>query len=115
MNNENLINEVKAKKRQTKKNNTSQNNTFEGGDTVLNNQLLEARIAVKNQTKAFIVGGGISDALYEIANGDFGDAACMALDMLNNTFTLPMGIETELIEEELTPKQFLLTSEKSDF
>ena len=112
MNNEDLINEVKAKKRKTT---TKQNTNFEGGDNKLNEQLVAARKAVTKQTKAFIVGGGISDALVEIANGDFGDTAFMALDMLNNTFTLPMGIETELIQEELTPKQLLLTSEKSDF
>lgn len=43
------------------------------GITNIQSKLDEARQTVRKSTKNYVVGGGIADALQDIANGDFGD------------------------------------------
>jgi len=58
----------------------------ENAEQGLNNvqaKLNEARQKVRQSTKDFIFGGGISDALEDIANGDFGDLGNEIFDALD--------------------------------
>lgn len=58
----------------------------ENAEQGLNNvqaKLNEARQKVRQSTKDFIFGGGISDALQDIANGDFGELGNEIFDTLD--------------------------------
>lgn len=76
----------------------------DGADNQITQQLAEAREAVKKQTKAYIVAGGIGDAIAEIAIGDLGDEAIQVIDALNNVVTAPLEAERQLIGESFTAK-----------
>lgn len=95
--------QVKARKRKTQK------KTFvsEGGDDQLTQQLAAARGAVANQTKTYIIAGGIQDALTDIANGNFGEAGDNAIALLNASITAPLEVEVELMQESFSPKNLL--------
>jgi hypothetical protein len=59
----------------------------ENAEQGLNNvqaKLNDAREKVRQSTKNYIFGGGISDALEDIANGDFGDLGNEIFDALDD-------------------------------
>lgn len=66
----------------TKRATRSADNAQQGLSNV-QQKLNEARQKVRQSTKDFIFGGGISDALQDIANGDFGDLGNEIFDALD--------------------------------
>lgn len=57
---------------------------FQQGLNNVQAKLNDAREKVRQSTKNYIFGGGISDALEDIANGDFGDLGNEIFDALDN-------------------------------
>lgn len=72
-----VVEELKAKKSRSKNNAQQGLNNIQG-------KLIEARKSVSSTTKAFIIGGGVFDALEEIASGDWGDVGTQAFDALDD-------------------------------
>jgi hypothetical protein len=73
-------------------------------------KLNEARQKVRPRTKDFIFGGGISDALQDIANGDFGELGNKIFDTLDIFID---GIDSgrlALETRETEPKKMLAVS-----
>jgi hypothetical protein len=110
----NKYDEVAQKVRDRKRQQKTTTTSFNGGDDQLNNQLSEARGAVASQIKAYVVAGGIQDALIDISNGNFGTAANDALAMLNNVITMPLQVEVELLQESFSQKNLLPPSLQSN-
>ncbi|MEG4207691.1 hypothetical protein QUA20_27680 [Microcoleus sp. Pol7_A1] len=85
----------------------------ENAEQGLNNvqaKLNEARQKVRQSTKDFIFGGGISDALQDIANGDFGELGNEIFDTLDVFID---GIDSgrlALETRETEPKKMLAAS-----
>lgn len=85
----------------------------ENAEQGLNNvqaKLNEARQKVRQSTKDFIFGGGISDAREDIANGDFGDLGNEIFDALD---VFIGGIDSgrlALETRETEPKKMLAAS-----
>ncbi|MBD2001901.1 MULTISPECIES: hypothetical protein [Cyanophyceae] len=90
----------------------SQANADQGVDNI-QYKLDEARSAVRDSTKSYIVGGGISDALQDIANGDFGDISNEIFDSLNAFVDGIHNVRLTLEAAESDPK-YLLPSESSN-
>jgi hypothetical protein len=85
----------------------------EQGLSNVQQKLNEARQKVRQSTKDFIFGGGISDALQDIANGDFGDLGNSIFDALDVFID---GIDSErlaLETRETEPKKMLPASLES--
>lgn len=85
----------------------------ENAEQGLNNvqaKLNQARQKVRQSTKDFIFGGGISDALQDIANGDFGELGNEIFDTLDVFID---GIDSgrlALETRETEPKKMLAAS-----
>jgi hypothetical protein len=107
----------KVRERKSTKKTTNPAGNFDGGDDQLNGQLAGARQAVATQVKSYIIAGGIQDALQQIASGDFGSTGVEAFSLLNNSFTLPLEVEVQLMGENLgggDQKNLLMPSAQSD-
>ena len=85
----------------------------ENAEQGLNNvqaKLNDAREKVRQSTKNYIFGGGISDALEDIANGDFGELGNEIFDALDDFIG---GIDSgrlALETRETEPKKMLAAS-----
>ena len=102
--------QVRDRKRKTA---TQPQSDFSGSDDQLNHQLTSARAAVANQVKSYVVAGGIQDALADLSVGNFGSSANDAFAMLNNSLTVPLQVDAELMQESFNPKNLLMPSQAS--
>ena len=85
----------------------------ENAEQGLNNvqaKLNEARQKVRQSTKDFIFGGGISDALQDIANGDFGELGNEIFDTLDVFIDGIDSARLALETRETEPKKMLPAS-----
>lgn len=91
---------VNAAKNGTAKNgaakSTSTSNA-EAGKGLISEKIAQARRKVADATKAQIIGGGFSDALSEIAAGDFGD---VGIDILSSFDIFIDGFEQDVVAIE---------------
>ncbi|MBD1926496.1 hypothetical protein H6F74_09600 [Trichocoleus sp. FACHB-90] len=85
----------------------------EQGSSNIQAKLDEARQTVRKSTKNYIVGGGIGDALQDIAAGDFGDIGNDVIDALNAFVSGIDNAHLTLEAAESDPK-YLLPSESSN-
>ncbi|MFB2970350.1 hypothetical protein ACE1CD_15360 [Aerosakkonema sp. BLCC-F183] len=76
----------------------------------IQDKMIAARQKVKDTTKAFVVGGGISDALDDIANGDFGEFGDEVLTAFDNFIGEFEETHKSLKEAEISPKYSLPSS-----
>lgn len=69
----------------------------EAGKGLISDKIAQARRKVADATKAQIIGGGFSDALSEIAAGDFGD---VGIDILSSFDIFIDGFEQDVVAIE---------------
>lgn len=97
-----------AKKGKATKAGRSQTNAGQGVSTI-QTKLDEARQTVRKSTKNYIVGGGIADALQDIAAGDFGDVGNEVFEALDSFVNGIDDVRLTLEADEHDPK-FLLSA-----
>ena len=87
----------------------SETNAQKGAGNI-QDKMTAARQKVRDTTKAFVVGGGISDALDDIANGDFGEFGDEVLAAFDNFIGEFEETQKSLKEAEISPKYSLPSS-----